>query len=60
MDAEPGAGIPASLDHQTVGGGPFCRALTRDASSPLYKDAVYYARKTSALTPRVPFRSMAG
>jgi hypothetical protein len=37
-----GAGIPASLDHQTVGGGPFAPPLTRDASSPLYKDAVYY------------------
>ncbi|HEY3025918.1 MAG TPA: hypothetical protein VGJ55_07200 [Pyrinomonadaceae bacterium] len=37
-----GAGIPASVDHQTVGGGPFAPPLTRDASSPLYKDAVYY------------------
>lgn len=37
-----GAGIPASVDHQTVGGGPFAAPLTRDASSPLYKDAVYY------------------
>jgi hypothetical protein len=37
-----GAGIPSSLDHQTVGGGPFAPPLTRDASSPLYKDAVYY------------------
>lgn len=37
-----GAGIAASLDHQTVGGGPFAAPLTRDATSPLYKDAVYY------------------
>ncbi|MFN2599017.1 MAG: hypothetical protein ABR563_17735 [Pyrinomonadaceae bacterium] len=37
-----GAGIPASVDHQTVGGGPFAAPLTRDASSPLYKDAIYY------------------
>ena len=37
-----GAGIPASVDHQTVGGGPFAPPLTRDSSSPLYKDAVYY------------------
>lgn len=37
-----GAGIPASLDHQTVGGGPFAAPLTRDATSPLYKDAIYY------------------
>jgi len=37
-----GAGIPASVDHQTVGGGPFAAPLTRDAGSPFYKDAVYY------------------
>lgn len=37
-----GAGIPASVDHQTVGGGPLAPPLTRDASSPLYRDAVYY------------------
>lgn len=37
-----GAGIPASLDHQTVGGGPLAAPLTRDSSSPLYQNAVYY------------------
>ncbi|MDT7603749.1 MAG: hypothetical protein QOF61_1746, partial [Acidobacteriota bacterium] len=37
-----GAGIPASVDHQTIGAGPFAPPLTRDATSPLYKDAVYY------------------
>ena len=37
-----GAGIPASVDHQTVGGGPLAAPLTRDASSPLYRDAIYY------------------
>ena len=37
-----GAGITASVDHQTVGGGPFAQPLTRDASSPLYRNAVYY------------------
>ena len=37
-----GAGIPSSLDHQTVGGGPFAAPLTRDGSPPLYKNAVYY------------------
>lgn len=37
-----GAGILASVDHQTIGGGPFATPLTRDASSPLYKNAIYY------------------
>ncbi len=37
-----GAGIPASLDHQTLGGGPFAPPLTRDPSTPLYRSAVYY------------------
>jgi hypothetical protein len=37
-----GAGIPASIDHQTVGGGPLAAPLARDATSPLYNDAVYY------------------
>jgi hypothetical protein len=37
-----GAGIPASVDHQTLGGGPFAAPLTRDGSLPLYQNAVYY------------------
>jgi BNR repeat-like domain len=37
-----GAGIPASIDHQTLGGGPFAAPLARDASLPLYQNAVYY------------------
>jgi hypothetical protein len=37
-----GAGIPASVDHQTLGGGPFAAPLTRDGSLPLYTHAVYY------------------
>jgi len=37
-----GAGILASVDHQTIGGGPFAAPLTRDAGSPLYKNAIYY------------------
>lgn len=37
-----GAGIPASIDHQTLGGGPFAAPLTRDGSLPLYPNAVYY------------------
>jgi hypothetical protein len=37
-----GAGVPASVDHQTVGGGPFAAPLTRDPSLPLYSHAVYY------------------
>ena len=38
-----GAGIPASVDHQTLGGGPFAAPLARDGSLPvLYQNAVYY------------------
>jgi hypothetical protein len=38
-----GAGVPASVDHQTLGGGPFAAPLTRDGSLPLlYQNAVYY------------------
>jgi hypothetical protein len=37
-----GAGIPASVDHQTLGGGPFAAPLTRDGSLPIYPNAVYY------------------
>ncbi|MDT7780178.1 MAG: hypothetical protein QOC99_2690 [Acidobacteriota bacterium] len=37
-----GAGIPASVDHQTLGGGPFAAPLTRDGSLPVYTHAVYY------------------
>jgi hypothetical protein len=37
-----GAGVPASVDHQTVGGGPFAAPLTRSGLPLLYPDAVYY------------------
>lgn len=36
-----GSGLPSSVDHQTIGGGPFAPPLT--GSDPLYKNAVYYA-----------------
>ena len=44
-----GAGIPASVDHQTVGGGPLAAPLTRDATSPLYRDAVYYCSQDAGV-----------
>lgn len=44
-----GAGIPASVDHQTLGGGPFAAPLTRDGSLPIYKDAVYYCSQDVGL-----------
>lgn len=37
-----GAGIAASVDHQTVGGGPFAAPLTRNGLPLLYQNAVYY------------------
>jgi hypothetical protein len=37
-----GAGIPASVDHQTLGGGPLAAPLARDGSLPIYSHAVYY------------------
>ena len=38
-----GQGIGASLDHQTIGGGPFHAPLTRPTDVPgLYPNAVYY------------------
>ena len=37
-----GAGLLASVDHQTLGGGPLAAPLARDAGSPLYRNAVYY------------------
>jgi hypothetical protein len=37
-----GAGLAASVDHQTVGGGPFAAPLTRNGLPLLYPNAVYY------------------
>jgi hypothetical protein len=37
-----GAGVAASVDHQTVGGGPFAAPLTRSGLPLLYSNAVYY------------------
>jgi len=38
-----GSGLGASVDHQTIGGGPFHAPLTRPTSVPgLYPDAIYY------------------
>jgi fibronectin type III domain protein len=38
-----GSGIPSSVDHQTIGGGPFHQPLTRPKDIPgLYPNAVYY------------------
>jgi hypothetical protein len=37
-----GAGIPAGIDHQTVGGGPFAPPLNLNPPSPAYPHAVYY------------------
>jgi hypothetical protein len=44
-----GAGIPASVDHQTLGGGPFAAPLARDGSLPLYQNAVYYCSQDVGL-----------
>jgi hypothetical protein len=45
-----GAGIPASIDHQTLGGGPFAAPLARDGSLPLlYQNAVYYCSQDVGL-----------
>ena len=41
--ATEGSGIPSSVDHQTIGGGPFHAPLTRPTNVPgLYPNAVYY------------------
>ncbi|HYY94732.1 MAG TPA: exo-alpha-sialidase, partial [Pyrinomonadaceae bacterium] len=37
-----GSGMGASVDHETIGGGPFHAPLTRDPAGPVYPDAVYY------------------
>jgi hypothetical protein len=38
-----GSGLGASVDHETIGGGPFHAPLTRPANVPgLYPDAIYY------------------
>jgi hypothetical protein len=38
-----GSGLGASVDHQTIGGGPFHAPLTRPTNVPgLYPDAIYY------------------
>jgi len=38
-----GSGLGASVDHQTIGGGPFHAPLTRPTSVPgVYPDAIYY------------------
>jgi hypothetical protein len=37
-----GAGVAASVDHQTLGGGPFAAPLTRSGLPLVYPNAVYY------------------
>jgi hypothetical protein len=37
-----GCGVPAGIDHQTLGGGPLASPLTGNPGFPLYPDSVYY------------------
>lgn len=44
-----GSGLGASVDHQTIGGGPFHSPLTRPTNVPgVYPDAVYYCSQSPA------------
>lgn len=37
-----GQGLGSSVDHETIGGGPYHAPLTRPTGTPVYPDAVYY------------------
>jgi hypothetical protein len=37
-----GCGVPAGIDHQTLGGGPLASPLNGNPGFPLYPDSVYY------------------
>ncbi len=41
-----GCGVPAGIDHQTLGGGPLAAPLTRDPNGALYPDGVYYCSQS--------------
>src|SRR5207237_9181284 len=41
-----GAGIPASVDHETIGGGPYAAPLPSRPPGTIYPNAVYYASQS--------------
>ncbi|MCA1593626.1 MAG: hypothetical protein LC754_13440, partial [Acidobacteria bacterium] len=41
-----GCGVPAGVDHQTMGGGPLASPLTRDPNGAVYPDGVYYCSQS--------------
>ena len=41
-----GAGIPASVDHETIGGGPYAAPIPARPPGTIYPNAVYYASQS--------------
>jgi hypothetical protein len=44
--ASQGCGVPAGVDHQTMGGGPFAAPVPSPLPAPAYPDGVYYCSQS--------------